>query len=423
MRRSLNIWSYGWETKITAPRSVRDGTVVRIESPGRDFDVERALIAAGADLADGDKRFDHISRGAARNLRFERGRILYPRQWYLGYRSALQLIEGQLAECPPHRLMNSPAEIALMFDKIACHQLVGSRGAPVARSLGAVESFDDLVERMREQNCYRVFVKLAYGSSASGVVAYQTDGRRHQATTTVETLRQNGALCLYNSRRIRVYRDWREIAELIDALCRHRVHVEQWLPKAGFDNRTFDLRVVVIAGRACHTVTRLSRSPMTNLHLLNDRGDLNAMREGIGQAAWDAAMRNCELAMECFPESLYAGVDRISIGVQSFIEAEVKVVGRSQKTAVVQQALDRIRSAGFTTLNIDLIYGLPGQTTGSWLESLRAALRFAPEELYLYPLYVRPLTGLGRRGQKTEDDLRLACYRAGRRLLLESGYK
>ena len=117
------------------------------------------------------------------------------------------------------------------------------------------------------------------------------------------------------------------------------------------------------------------------------------------------------------------GVDRISIGVQSFIEAEVKAVGRSQKTAVVEQALDRIRNVGFPTLNIDLIYGLPGQTTGSWLESLRAALRFKPEELYLYPLYVRPMTGLGRRSQKAEDDLRPACYRAGRELLLESGYR
>jgi oxygen-independent coproporphyrinogen-3 oxidase len=117
------------------------------------------------------------------------------------------------------------------------------------------------------------------------------------------------------------------------------------------------------------------------------------------------------------------GVDRISIGVQSFIEAEVKAVGRSQKTAVAEGALDRIRGAGFPTLNIDLIYGLPGQTIGSWLESLLAALRFEPEELYLYPLYVRPLTGLGRRGQKAEDTLRLACYRAGRRLLLGSGYR
>jgi oxygen-independent coproporphyrinogen III oxidase len=117
------------------------------------------------------------------------------------------------------------------------------------------------------------------------------------------------------------------------------------------------------------------------------------------------------------------GVDRISIGVQSFIETEVKAVGRSQKTDVVEQTLDRIRGVGFATLNIDLIYGLPGQTVGSWLESLRCALQFEPEELYLYPLYVRPLTGLGRRGQKAEDDLRMACYRAGRELLLKSGYR
>lgn len=299
--------------KETLPRLVRKGTVVRIESPGKDFEVERALIAAGADAADGDEGFDRVSRQAARNLSFERGRILYPRQWYLGYFAALRLIELQLAECSPYRplplWMNSPAEIALMFDKIACHRALSSRGAPVAPGLGAIDSFDELGERMKEQNWCRVFVKLAHGSSASGVVAYQTDGRRHQAATTVEAARRDGELRLYNSRRIRVYRDWREIAELIDALCRHRVHVEQWLPKAGFDNRTFDLRVVVIAGRACHTVARLSRSPMTNLHLLNKRGDVNAVRERAGRAAWDGAMLDCERAMESFPESLYAGID------------------------------------------------------------------------------------------------------------------
>src|SRR5262249_1166864 len=97
--------------------SVREGTVVRVESPGKDFEVEGALIAAGADAADDDERFDRISRRAAQDLNFERGRILYPRQWYRGYCVTLRLIELQLAECPPPRLppkwMNSPAEIAL----------------------------------------------------------------------------------------------------------------------------------------------------------------------------------------------------------------------------------------------------------------------------------------------------------------------
>lgn len=116
------------------------------------------------------------------------------------------------------------------------------------------------------------------------------------------------------------------------------------------------------------------------------------------------------------------GVSRISIGVQSFIESEIQAVGRSQKTSIVLAALDKIRAIGFPVLNIDLIYGLPGQTLESWANSLKMALSFKPEELYLYPLYVRPLTGLGRQG-KAWDDSRLKFYRTGREILLANGYK
>ncbi len=121
------------------------------------------------------------------------------------------------------------------------------------------------------------------------------------------------------------------------------------------------------------------------------------------------------------------GVDRVSIGVQSFDEAEVHSIGRAQRTADVLAALDRIRAAGFPTLNIDLMYGLPGQTVPSWLDSVRMALRFNPEELYLYPLYVRPLTGIAGRRRRGVDaappvDLRADCYRAARDLLLAHGY-
>ncbi len=116
------------------------------------------------------------------------------------------------------------------------------------------------------------------------------------------------------------------------------------------------------------------------------------------------------------------GVQRISIGVQSFVEAEVGASGRAQKNAWVESALERIRSLCFPELNLDLIYGLPGQTAKSWLVSLHAALRWWPEELYLYPLYVRPLTGLDRWGGQAEDQPRLSMYRLARDVLLTSGY-
>jgi oxygen-independent coproporphyrinogen III oxidase len=115
------------------------------------------------------------------------------------------------------------------------------------------------------------------------------------------------------------------------------------------------------------------------------------------------------------------GVTRISIGVQSFVEAETAAVGRPQQMADVHAALERIRKQDFPVLNLDLIYGLPGQTVESWLKSVRGALRWQPEELYLYPLYVRPLTGLGR-STRSWDDLRLDCYREARDLLRAEGY-
>jgi oxygen-independent coproporphyrinogen-3 oxidase len=115
------------------------------------------------------------------------------------------------------------------------------------------------------------------------------------------------------------------------------------------------------------------------------------------------------------------GATRISIGVESFDEAEARAVYRTQERAVVARALELIRATGVPTLNLDLIYGLPGQTVGSWLASVEEALRYRPEELYLYPLYVRPGTGLGRSGREW-DDLRLACYREARDLLKSRGY-
>jgi oxygen-independent coproporphyrinogen III oxidase len=114
-------------------------------------------------------------------------------------------------------------------------------------------------------------------------------------------------------------------------------------------------------------------------------------------------------------------ITRMSMGVQSFMESEALAVQRRQQVPVVQATLERIRTLDFPILNLDLIYGLPGQTPESWLVSLRMALQFQPEELYLYPLYVRPLTGLGV-SDREWDDQRLTCYRVGQEFLLANGY-
>lgn len=115
-------------------------------------------------------------------------------------------------------------------------------------------------------------------------------------------------------------------------------------------------------------------------------------------------------------------VERVSMGVQSFVPAELAALGRPQRSDEVERALERLRAAAIPRLNLDLIYGIAGQTVASWLVSLARALAWAPEELFLYPLYVRALTGLGRRGA-APSDLRHELYRIGRAYLLAHGYR
>lgn len=115
------------------------------------------------------------------------------------------------------------------------------------------------------------------------------------------------------------------------------------------------------------------------------------------------------------------GVRRISLGVQSFDDDDLSRIGRPQQNAVVHRALEAIRSCRFPVLNIDLMYGDPEQTRAAWLASIGQALRYRPEELYLYPLYIRPHTGLACSGRRPADH-RVDLYRAARDLLLERGY-
>ncbi|MEE6269410.1 MULTISPECIES: STM4012 family radical SAM protein [Streptomyces] len=120
------------------------------------------------------------------------------------------------------------------------------------------------------------------------------------------------------------------------------------------------------------------------------------------------------------------GATRLSIGVQSFIDEEARAAVRPQKRTEVEAALARLKEAAFPILNIDLIYGIDGQTEQSFRVSLDAALSWEPEEIYLYPLYVRPLTGLMARHDKSGelwDEQRLRLYRYGRDHLLAAGYR
>jgi oxygen-independent coproporphyrinogen-3 oxidase len=115
--------------------------------------------------------------------------------------------------------------------------------------------------------------------------------------------------------------------------------------------------------------------------------------------------QDAEITVECAPgqyaeetlESLSGvGVNRVSLGVQSFIDREAKVSGRLHNRAIVFDDLGRLRSAGITNLNIDLIAGLPGQEFASWDESLAELVEASVPHASVYMLEVDEDSSLGR---------------------------
>jgi oxygen-independent coproporphyrinogen-3 oxidase len=126
---------------------------------------------------------------------------------------------------------------------------------------------------------------------------------------------------------------------------------------------------------------------------------------------------DAEITMECAPGQLAdvtleamaaAGVNRVSLGVQSFVDREAHSSGRLHSRAVVETDLKRLRAAGITNLNVDLIAGLAGQTFASWEESLSVLIASQVPHASVYMLEVDEDSRLGRELLKGG-----ARYRAG----------
>lgn len=125
------------------------------------------------------------------------------------------------------------------------------------------------------------------------------------------------------------------------------------------------------------------------------------------ETAYSSSARadSTEITLEADPETitpqkaaawLAAGINRISLGAQSFHDTELKSAGRMHRRADICSAITCLRAAGFSNISLDLIAGLPHQTAASWRESLDAALRLCPEHISIYLFEIDEGSRLGR---------------------------
>lgn len=130
--------------------------------------------------------------------------------------------------------------------------------------------------------------------------------------------------------------------------------------------------------------------------------------------------KGAEISLEANPESIdygflsalrEAGFNRLSIGIQSLNDGELKKLGRIHDAAMAREAVIDACRAGFDNLSIDLMYGLPGQSAKSWRQTLQGVLELSPRHLSAYQLTIEEHTGFhcleaeGRLSLPAEDSL------------------
>ncbi|MBO0780158.1 MAG: radical SAM family heme chaperone HemW [Ktedonobacteraceae bacterium] len=145
---------------------------------------------------------------------------------------------------------------------------------------------------------------------------------------------------------------------------------------------------------------------------------------------------DAEITLEANPGTLNAeqltgiraaGINRLSMGAQSFDAKLLQTLGRIHTPAEITQAVQYARTAGFTSINIDFMFGLPGQTMQHWHDTLDQALTLRPEHLSLYSLIVEegtPFYTWAREGRITpgDEDLCADMYEYADTLLRQRGY-
>jgi len=258
---------------------------------------------------------------------------------------------------------------------------------PGAETLSVQEIRRDLAERAAKQEMpayvYMYPPKSAYVPFSDGSIAAQTwDGVKGAVSLYVH-FPFCEMKCSFCSLFATTRHDEDTLAYYVDTLVR-----ELDLACDCLESRTLDVRSIYFGGG---TPTILPTPLIGRL--------LDHVRRRL-RVAPDA-----EVSIEAAPNSIdentcsdlrRAGFNRISIGIQSFADAELLAMGRSYDRAIAIRAVLAAQQAGFSNVNIDLIYGLADQTAEAWCRNLEQAIALKAPTMTLYPLVVRARTSYGR---------------------------
>ncbi len=220
----------------------------------------------------------------------------------------LKCLEELPFQAPNTEFLNSPEVIGALLDKRACKDRLLAEGLSVTEPLSERSplSAEELLDGMRRQQMNQVFIKPLRGSGAAGVSAFRWQPDRNRMALYTCAL-HTSELGLINTKRLRKFLDAEEIIPLLNHILALGCIVERWYAKGEYQGFSYDLRVVMQDGEPDFILARLSKGPITNLHLNNH--PLEVKELGLSQTLLDSVVELCRKSMKCYPGLRSAGLD------------------------------------------------------------------------------------------------------------------
>ena len=224
-----------------------------------------------------------------------------------GYEEELEVLASLEGE-QKLTFLNHPEAIICLLDKRVCKRCLQSRGIPVTETLlESVSHPEQLLEAMEREQMSQVFLKPVRGSGAAGAAAFRYQRKTGQMVLYTCSMEDPDTGRLVNTKRLRRFTDRKQILSLIRRLTALDCMAERWYPKAEHKGYSYDLRAVVQDGQVDFLLSRLSRGPLTNLHLNNH--PLAARELGLPSRIWEETEELCRTAAGCFRGLRSTGMD------------------------------------------------------------------------------------------------------------------
>lgn len=213
-----------------------------------------------------------------------------------------------LSQLPVSAFLNPPHWIAALLDKRQCKKRLAAAKLPVTEEIqGTVSCAQELLQQMRACGLHQVFIKPVYGSGAAGVAAFRYRPRTGNMTLYTCAYIDPASKELVNTKRLRRFENPFQILSLLDAILSMGCIVERWYAKAQQDGYSYDLRAVFQDGKLDFLLARLSKGPITNLHLNNH--PLEESKFSLSLAVREEITELCRRAVACYPGLRSAGID------------------------------------------------------------------------------------------------------------------